>query len=167
MRFWHSSLYMYKIVLHCWSLNFKFISNILHLYTPCFAVFFLFWVAPTACGSFRAQDLTRVTEATRAVAMRTRHFPCCASKDFLMISCFDVIFVCRWFLILNACLPVLVSFPICNALVSSVVRGNSFSICCKAGLVAWILLNLAVCKVFFISLSNMNWEPCWVEYSWW
>ena len=34
MRFWYSSLYMYKIVLSCWSLNFQCISNILHLYSP-------------------------------------------------------------------------------------------------------------------------------------
>ena len=34
MRFWYSSLCMYKIALSCWSLNFKCISNILHLYYP-------------------------------------------------------------------------------------------------------------------------------------
>ena len=34
MRFWYSSLYIHKIVLSCWSFNFKCISNILHLYSP-------------------------------------------------------------------------------------------------------------------------------------
>ena len=32
--FWYSSLYMYKIVISCWSLNCHCISNILHLYSP-------------------------------------------------------------------------------------------------------------------------------------
>ena len=40
MRFWFSSLYMYKIVLSCWSVDFKCISNILHLYFPLLMNFF-------------------------------------------------------------------------------------------------------------------------------
>ena len=34
MTFWYSSLQMYTVVLCCWSLNFKFISSIWHLYAP-------------------------------------------------------------------------------------------------------------------------------------
>ena len=48
-RFWCCSLYRCTIVLHCWSLNFKNISNILHLYTPydcwVFAFFFFFFLS--------------------------------------------------------------------------------------------------------------------------
>ena len=34
MKFWYSSLYIQKIVLSCWSFNFKCIFSILHLCSP-------------------------------------------------------------------------------------------------------------------------------------
>ena len=34
LKFWCKSLYVYEIVLSCWSLNCKYISSVLHLYPP-------------------------------------------------------------------------------------------------------------------------------------
>ena len=34
LKFWYKSLYIYEIVLSCWSLNCKFISSVLHSYPP-------------------------------------------------------------------------------------------------------------------------------------
>ena len=98
--FWYSnlSLYIYKIVLICWFLNFKCISHILHLYSShnCW-----FWSS-----------------------------------------------VSGWFPAFTVCLSLLVSFPICNFIISIVTnsfpsREISLVFVTKLVWCCWILLDFA------------------------
>ena len=69
LKFWYKNLYRYENILSCWSLNCKWISNVLHLYPPLlmisdlggiivhgwfltFAVYILLWVSPVICSIF-------------------------------------------------------------------------------------------------------------------
>ena len=77
-------------------------------------------------------------------------------SPLLTISGFNMIFVCGWFCIFTVCLPLLVSFSICDFLLSS--RGLffstqiiSFGICCKAGLMVLKCLSFCLSGKLLIS----------------
>ena len=80
-----------------------------------------------------------------------------------MVVGFDIIFVYELFPAVSVCLPLPVSFPICDFLVSicgfifSHASRSSFSICCKAGLN--LVLNsfsFSLSVKLLISLSNLD-----------
>ena len=144
MMFWNSCLHINKIVLSCWSFNFKCISNILHLSSS------LFGEDPDAEEDWRREENGDDRAWDGWMASLTRWTWVCVSSgswwwtgkpgvrwsmgsqrvghdwasdwtELLIFAGFDIIFVCGWFPLISAHLPLLLSFSIHNFLVLPVL----------------------------------------------